>query len=1516
MNPKEAARDRTERVESADEQERKPAAEESPHLETPRFPIAGVGASAGGLEALTELLKHLPRDTGMGFVVVQHLAPKHHSMLTELLARATRLPVTEVTDGMVVEANHVYVIPPNTDMAILSGALRLLPRTPISGPPLPIDSFFTSLAADRGSKAIGIILSGSASDGTLGLKAIKANGGFTFAQDESAKYDSMPRSAVAAGYVDFVLPPEGIAKELARIGHHPYVAPVKPERVVPKAEPVAEDHLAKAFVWLRSATGVDFNHYKRATIVRRIRRRMVLHNMESLSDYIAYLHGNRGELDALYHDILINVTSFFREPEGFETLRKEILPQLMVNRPPEARLRIWVPACSTGEEAYSIAICATEFLREIKSAVGLQIFATDISEGALERARIGRYTASDISGVDSDRLRQFFISTEDGYQIIKSIREACIFAKQDVIKDAPFSRLDLISCRNLLIYLDALAQKRLMQTFHYALRSGGFLLLGRSEGTGEFTEFFDLVNKKHRVYTKRDRHPQAYAAFGVDDLGVEKPTETATPGPVAREFNLQKEINRMLLTDYTPSGVVVDKDLQIVQFHGHSGPYLEPAPGVANLRLLKMAREGLALDLRTAIHQAQEDGRTIVRKGVRIGSGREKRQIAIEVRPLKLGPSSSPYFLVLFREPARENPPAKVVRKKKSDDNRQVLELTQQLDQTKVQLQQMLEEFEARNEELHAANEEIASSNEELQSTNEELETAKEELQAANEELTTLNEELQNRNAALATSNNDLSNVISSVSVPIIIVGADLRIRWFTPAAAKLLNLISADAGRPITDLRSALDFPELESMVVAAVEVMGTQEREVVDRRGRWQSLRVRPYKTSENRIEGAVLTLVDITEPKTEATEARSYAEAIVDTVRECILVLDKELRVKAANSAFLETFRVSRDETEGRLFPELGNGQWNIPRLLELLNDILLRQTEVREFEVEQQFPAIGARTMRLNARLIQRYTEAGALILLVIEDVTERRRALKLQEEQSELVELAHDAIIVRDRRNAVRSWNRGAESLYGWTKNEALGKVTHSLFQTMFPESLEAIERQLMTQGEWAGELLHTTRSGEQVTVFSKQIVKRNQHGEPEAILEINRDITEHRRADIALRSSEERFRLLVANVKDYAIFALDPEGRVESWNRGAERIKGYSVEEILGKHFSIFYPPEDVQSGKPDWMLKTAVAEGRVEAEGWRLRKDGSRFWANVVITALWDNDGTLRGFSNVTRDITERMLSHEALRKTNEELRSEIAERIAAEEKLRASEQSLRELSSQLLRAQDDERHRVARELHDGTAQSLTALSMYLAKVDQSEGLNANVRQALSECFSLVEQCSREVRTLSYLMHPPGLDEAGLAPALKWFVQGLAERSGIAVEVDISSDLPRLSQNAEIALFRIAQECLSNVHRHSGSSRAELRLTRLENEVVLEIKDSGKGMPPEVQRSAGFKTGPGLGVGLRGMQERLLQFGGSLKIESSNGVGTTITAVLPLSRVVDKTQERPVEERKEQHKKRKKRSS
>ena len=890
------------------------------------FPIVGIGASAGGLEAFTELLKHLPSDTGMAFVLVQHLAPLHESMLKEVLSRATRLPVAEVTEGLEAQPNHVYVIPPNSNMAVEGNTLHLLPRIPHRGQQLPIDDFFASLAEDRKDRAIGVILSGTASDGTLGLKAIKAEGGFTFAQDDSAKYDSMPRSAIAAGYVDYILSPREIAIELARIGQHPYVAPAKAAAKLPH---LPEDDLGKIFLWLRSATGVDFSHYKKATIIRRIKRRMVLRHIESLSKYVDGLQDNSAELEALYRDMLINVTSFFREPETFEALARDVFPQLLVDRPPEAPVRVWVPACSTGEEAYSIAVCALEFLHESKSAVGLQIFATDISDQALEKARAGKYSDGEVSGIAPELLEKYFTRTEAGYQVKKPVRDLCVFARQNIINDPPFSRLDLISCRNLLIYLDASLQRKLLPIFHYSLRSYGYLVLGRSEGANEFSDLFTPIDRKARIFAKIPKALEERAYSTLNEWSTTNTRTVPLPVPGSREFDLQKEVTRTLLADYTPPGVVVNSDLEIVQFHGHTGPYLDPVAGVASLRLLKMAREGLPLELRTAIHQAQEGNKTVLKEGIRISSGSETREVSIEVRPLKADSLSRRHFLVLFRETPASQPPRRAsAGEKEAGRARDVLALTQQLDQNKSELQDMIEQFATHNEELQTANEEIQSNNEELQSTNEELETAKEELQATNEELTTLNEELRNRNLDLAVSNNDLNNVIANINVPILILDSDLRIRRMNPSAEAMLNLIPADVGRPITDLRSALDFPGLEALVSDSIQSMAVREQEVQDHQSHWHSLRVRPYRTSENRIEGAVITLVDITAVKAEAIGARSYAEAIVETVRDSVLVLDTELRVKAANRAFYETFWATPENTLEFPLPELGNGQWNLP------------------------------------------------------------------------------------------------------------------------------------------------------------------------------------------------------------------------------------------------------------------------------------------------------------------------------------------------------------------------------------------------------------------------------------------------------------------------------------------------------------------------------------------------------------------------------------------------------------
>ncbi len=966
--------------------------------QTQSFPIVGIGASAGGLEAFTQLLVALPLDTGLAFVLVQHLAPQHESMLTVLLSHATPLPIHEARDGMRIEASHIYVIPPNTNLAVLHGRLSLMPRTEARGQHLPVDFFLRSLAADQKSRAIGVILSGTASDGTEGLRAIKAEGGLTFAQDEkSAKYNGMPHSAIAAGVVDFVLPPEGIARELARIGRHPCVAlsvAAKPEDVWP----ASDEDLSKVFILLRSATAVDFSFYKPTTLKRRIARRMMLQKVESLANYVRFLKQTPGEVAALYQDLLINVTSFFREPEVFEALKKRAFPGFLKDRPARTPIRVWVPGCSTGEEAYSMAIALLEFLGARGASMPVQVFATDISDVAIDKARAGIYPAGIAADVSAARLRRFFVKHEGGFQISKAVRNVCVFARQDVTKDPPFSKLDLISCRNLLIYLGPVLQKRVIPTFHYALRPGGLLLLGRSETIGGFADLFALADRRHKLYARK---PAAHRIeFDLPHHGhaQEKPEPGQSAALAsAAGFDYQKEADRILLGKYTPPAVLVNEHLDILQFRGHTGPYLEPASGAASLNLLKMAREGLLLELRGAINEARRRNASARRTGLQVKSNGGLLEVDIEVVPLPPRPSSrAECFLVLFEETLPAVRPARAGARTTSAEPAKpplvapaklVGQLRQELTATKEFLQSLIAEHERTNEELQSANEEILSSNEELQSTNEELETAKEELQSANEELTTVNDELHTRNTELGQVNSDLVNLLNSVQIPIVMLDGDLRIRRFTPLAERLLNLIPTDVGRPLSDLRPNLIVPEFQRLITEVMDSLTPKEVEVQDREERWYSLRVRPYRTLESKIDGVILALVDIDTGRRalgQAREAREFAEAVVETVREPLLVLDGELRVRKANRAYYELFQAHPEETENRFVYDLGKAKWNIARLRELLEDILPKNSRFENFELDAEFPGVGRKQLLLNARRVEGDEPNRQWILLAMEE----------------------------------------------------------------------------------------------------------------------------------------------------------------------------------------------------------------------------------------------------------------------------------------------------------------------------------------------------------------------------------------------------------------------------------------------------------------------------------------------------------------------------------------------------
>jgi two-component system CheB/CheR fusion protein len=1004
-----------------------------------QFPIVGVGGSVGGLEAITELLKALPRKPGIALIFVSHLDPGHPSILAELLGRSTEMWVTEAVNKTAVKPNHVYVIPPNFIIEISDGTLRLRKRPLTPHGPMLIDTFLCSLAADRKSRAIGVVLSGSGTDGTEGLRAIKSEGGITFAQDpSSAKGEGMPKSALLSGAADYVLPVAEIARELIKLVNQPYLA--DPAADTPEAVVSGPNSLSSIFDMLRNATGVDFTSYKHPTIRRRIGRRMVLKHVEHVDSYVKLLKTQPGELEELYRDLLINVTGFFRDPDTFAALRTLVFPEVVKGRPPDSPIRIWIPGCSTGEEAYSIAIALVEFLQDSSKHFPIQIFATDVSDSTIEKARSGLYGQNIENEVSPERLKRFFTSADRGYQIMSSIREMCVFARQNITKDPPFSKLDLISCRNVLIYLAPTTQHKVMSVFHYALKPHGYLVLGTSETIGGFTDLFGVVEKKARVYRRKTTTQRAAFDISIEGMPAERPEARRSVG-VESGFDVQRQADRIVLAHYAPPGVVVNEDLKILAFRGQTGDYLQPAPGEASLNLLKMVREGLLLDLRSALYEARKKDVTVRKTDVRVRTSAGFRTIDVEVVPIRNEASKERHFLVLFQpshssKPARDPKPAAHLPRRSGDQEAQVRRLHDELASTKEYLQAHIEELEATNEELKSANEEIQSSNEELQSTNEELETAKEELQSTNEELTTVNEELQNRNIELSQANNDLSNVLINAGIPVVILDNDLRIRRYTPMAERVLNLIPSDVGRHVTDLKPNIEVSDLEPMLLDVTRTLRPCEQEVRDRQGRWYNLLIRPYRTTESRIEGAVLVLVDIDALKKgvqQIEESRQFAQAIVETIREGLVVLDSELRVRSANRCFYQIFRTTPKDTEGCLLWELGGGEWRLPSIETFLTEVLTTATRVQELEIEQDFPHLGRRWMQLTAYRLQP-AASEELLLLAIEDTTDRRARYR------QIFESAKDAIVVADAQTGrVTDVNPATVELLGYTRNELLGK---------------------------------------------------------------------------------------------------------------------------------------------------------------------------------------------------------------------------------------------------------------------------------------------------------------------------------------------------------------------------------------------------------------------------------------------------------------------------------------------
>jgi len=901
------------------------------------FPIVGIGASAGGLAAFEAFFSGMPAatDPGMAFVLVQHLAPDHKSILTDLIRRYTRMQVFEVEDGMAVQPNCAYIIPPNRDMAFLNGALQLLEPAAPRGQRLPIDFFFRSLAQDQRERAIGIVLSGTGSDGTQGVRAIKGEGGMVMAQNPaSTEYDGMPRSALATGLVDYELPPAEMPAQLIA-----YVVQAfgQPPRAATVPAPKTESALQKVFILLRAQTGHDFSQYKPSTVHRRIERRLAVHQIETLDGYVQYLQQTPAEVAALFRDLLIGVTHFFRDPEAFQALEQQVIPQLFAGQPAGAVIRVWSPGCSTGEEAYSLAILLAERQEAMKQSFKVQVFATDIDRQAIATARAGRYPASIAADLTPERLARFFAAEPDGsaYRIHKGIRDLLVFSEQNVIKHPPFSKLDLISCRNLLIYMGGDLQKRLMPLFHYALNPGGFLFLGTSETVGEFMDLFAVLDRKWKLYQrKEDVHGAQRAALGrflppmtaIDAALPRAARKTAFPV----KLPLRELTEQALLQQVAPSGVLVNSQGEILYLHGRTGLYLEPAPGEAGTsNILKMAREGLRRDLTTALHKAMGTKEIVRCPGLRVKTNGGFTTVNLTVRSVATGPAAppeAPLYLVVLEEAPFDPEPAQPATAPQDgagaegpdrDAGARIAALQQELRAKEEYLQTSNEELETANEELKSSSEEMQSVNEELQSTNEELETSKEELQSVNEELATVNAELQTKVADLSRANNDLNNLLAGTGIATIFVDHRLRILRFTPTASAIINLILSDVGRPVGHIVSNLvGYNRLVADAQAVLDTLIPKEVEVQTTAGQWYTLRIQPYRTLDNVIEGVVITFVDITEMERTREALRQANDllrlaVVVRDAHDAITVQDLEGRILAWNPGAVRMYGWSEAE-----------------------------------------------------------------------------------------------------------------------------------------------------------------------------------------------------------------------------------------------------------------------------------------------------------------------------------------------------------------------------------------------------------------------------------------------------------------------------------------------------------------------------------------------------------------------------------------------------------------------------
>ncbi len=960
------------------------------------IPVVGLGASAGGLDAVRGLLTALPLGTGMAFILIQHLDPTHASMMVDLLAGHTPMKVQQAADGTPIEREHLYLIPPGHYLSIRAGALHLSEPAERHGARVPFDFFLRSLAEEAGERAICVILSGTGGDGSLGLKSVKEKGGLVIVQDPGeAEYDGMPRSAIMTGAVDLVLPVGKIPEILAKYGRQMVL---NGGRKGPAPDDHPPDRLAEIVDLLRTKTSHDFSLYKPGTLLRRIERRMALAGADDSGGYLHMLRQDPGEIDLLAKDLLINVTGFFRDPKAFELLAEEVIPDLVHRHPSDRPLRVWVAGCSTGEETYSLAILLLEATAAGKRNIKLQVFASDVDEDAVALAREGRYPESIAADVSPVRLARFFTQEDHSYRVVPELRGTVVFTTQDVLADPPFSRLDLISCRNLLIYLRPEAQEKVLLLFHFALRERGVLMLGSSETVGSLHDRFEPISKTQRIYRQIGHSGPGEVDFPIGPGGGVRTLWPSQARPAAAQGISARDITqRLLLETYAPASVLINRKNECLYYSGPADRYLRVAAGEPSRDLLAMAREGLRNKLRVAIQQASRERTPTIATGAQAGDGGNGVAARIEVHPVQ-SEGEELLLVSFFDEPEQEPRSGRSV--EAPDDLSRTAELERELDATRKELQNAIYELEIANDEQKAINQEAMSANEEFQSTNEELTTSREELQSLNEELTALNSQLQETLERQRSTSNDLQNILDSSGVATLFLDSNLNIRFYTPAAKSLFRVIATDIGRPLADLARHINDTHLladAEMVLRSHVPPPNHEVEADD--GAWYTRRILPYRTQDAQVAGVVITFADISERKTaeRAVEAaRSYSDSIINTIRQPLVVLDDELYVISASRSFYSTFSVEPEQTVGRQLDAVDEGRLDIGAMRSFLDGLRNSNGVIEDHEIDVELPPRGMRSLLVSALEIREEPLATRKILLTIDDITERKHAAEALE----------------------------------------------------------------------------------------------------------------------------------------------------------------------------------------------------------------------------------------------------------------------------------------------------------------------------------------------------------------------------------------------------------------------------------------------------------------------------------------------------------------------------------------